>query len=410
MAARPRLRTWILAQSKIDLPRYVRAFRLKSGETGYYWTLPAWAKPPAMRGGKTCPAHSEPLGNNLEDAKAKAEMLNDILDDWRLGIERGPANGSVAWLFSWYQAQHRFTSKTSGTRKDYSQIMTRLSDEPMRVGTLGQRAASAVNAAAADTIYTRWRKNYGERQASYGMQVARLVWNWAVRHRDTTGVTVNPFKGMGISTAVKEGNRATSRAEYDLYRQTARDLGLQSMATAAALSFELCQRVWDVFGFEDKDGRKRRGFAWADYEPFSQIAYQQSKTGKKMVIPLVETVGDEQVSLFPELEAELSRTPRMAEVMVVDEKTGRPLTYEQVKYRHNKIRRVAGLPKKMTFTGFRHGGITELGDAGIDDTRPISGHVQLQTTAIYNRASQAKARAAQRARNRYLQEIANVED
>lgn len=121
-----------------------------------------------------------------------------------------------------------------------------------------------------------------------------------------------------------------------------------------------------------------------------------------MVIPLTENVDDDTIALFPELEAELARTPRLADVMVVDEKTGLPLSYEQVKYRHNKIRRMAGLPSKMTFTGFRHGGITELGDAGVDDMRPISGHAQLQTTAIYNRASEAKARAAQLARNRYL--------
>ena len=46
----------------------------------------------------------------------------------------------------------------------------------------------------------------------------------------------------------------------------------------------------------------------------------------------------------------------------------------------------------MTFTGFRHGGSTSIGDAGETDIRSISGHAKLDTTAIYNKASQEKAR------------------
>lgn len=279
--AQNRWGTWILAQTKITLPKYMRAKRLKDGTTAYYWELPHWARPPALREAIPCPVGSESLGTSLDAAKGKAIILNESLDAWRSGVRKGPSHGSVAWLFQWYQEQDRFTSKSAKTRKDYAQLMRRLIDEPMRIGTLGQRAASAVDATAADKLYKRWRTRNGERQAAYAMQVCRLVWNLAVRHHKTTGVEVNPFKGMGISTKVKDGNRATTRDEYNLYRQTAHELGLQSMATAAALSFELCQRVWDVFGFEDEDGIKARGFRWADYHPAVRIAYQQSKTGKK---------------------------------------------------------------------------------------------------------------------------------
>lgn len=396
-----------MAQTKITLPKYTRAKRLKTGAVGYYWELPHWARPPAERGGVTCPVGNEALGDSLDRAITKAQILNDALDQWRSGVVKGPAKGSVSWLFAWYQKQERFTTKSAKTRKDYEQIMRRLADEPMRLGVLGQRAASAINATAADVMYQRWRNRHGDRQAGYAMQVARLVWNWAVRHKDVTGVTFNPFAAMGISTKARKGNRETSRDEYNRYRETAREMGFQCMATAATLSFELCQRVWDVFGFVDEDGLKKRGFQWADYKPAVQISYQQSKTRKAMVIPLSVTVDGEDVPLFPELELELSRTPKVAAVMVVDEKSGRPLDYDQMNKRHRKICAKAGLPKDMTFTGFRHGGITELGNAGIDDTRAISGHAQLQTTAIYNRASQAKAQAAQLARNKYLSEIAS---
>lgn len=161
-----------------------------------------------------------------------------------------------------------------------------------------------------------------------------------------------------------------------------------------------------MFGFVDPDGKKARGFFWADYKPGKSISYVQSKTGKVMSIPLVETVDGEKVRLFPVLEDELQHTPQQGPTIVVDDKTGLPLSYDQMNKRHRKICATAGLPKKMTFTGFRHGGITELGDAGIDDTRAISDHAQLRTTAIYNRASEQKAKAAQLAKHKYLAEIA----
>ena len=62
------------------------------------------------------------------------------------------------------------------------------------------------------------------------------------------------------------------------------------MAAAAALSFELCQRMWDVFRFFDPDGVKKRGFLWTDYQAEKEIAYSQSKTGKSMTVPLSEMI------------------------------------------------------------------------------------------------------------------------
>jgi len=105
---------------------------------------------------------------------------------------------------------------------------------------------------------------HGERQGPYMMQVCRLVWSLACGqgYSKHTGVKVSPFKGMGIkiNTDVGKGNRAATREEYDLYRETARAMGRQSMATAAALCFEACQRVTDAFGFDDPNKKVVRGF------------------------------------------------------------------------------------------------------------------------------------------------------
>jgi integrase len=232
------------------------------------------------------------------------------------------------------------------------------------------------------------------------MQVCRLVWNHAARpgYSKATGVANNPFAGMSIeaSSGAGKGNRDATRAEYDLYRATARELGFQSMATAAAICFEGCQRVYDAFGFEDPDGDVVRGVFWHDYQPGVQIALTQSKTGKLIQLPLTVDVDGERVPLYPELEEELARTPRTGgegEMIVRREGTGEPYNQSYMAYVHRKIRNKAGLPKDLRFTSFRHGGLTELGDAGNDDMRAVSGHSKVETTSIYNKANIAKARA-----------------
>lgn len=92
-------------------------------------------------------------------------------------------------------------------------------------------------------------------------------------------------------------------------------------------------------------------------------------------------------------------------MIVRDERTGRPYVIDYMQKLHVRIRNKAELPKDLRFTSFRHGGITEIGDAGQDDTRAVSGHSKLETTAIYNKANQEKARRIARARRQHVQAI-----
>lgn len=401
-----------------ELPRYVRPRKRASGLTAFYWEPPTWARSKknkatgeverAMRHGAPCPCDSTPLGTNLLTAIERANELNAVFDSWMIGEKTDLAKGSVAWLFAWYREQERFKKNSAKTRKDYHKLMDRICAEPMRVGTFGTRKASAIEAGAADALYARFKKR-GKRMGSYAMQVCRLVWTWAVRHKATTGVTDNPFLKMGIETGAVKGNRATSRAEYDLYRETARNMGFQSMATAAALSFEFCQRVWDVFGFADEDGVKRRGFVWPDYLPGDSFKFRQSKTGKPMRLPLYDVVNRKRVLLYPDLEEELARTPRKGMLIVVEERNGLPYTQSRMSKIHRSICNAAGLPKNMTFTGFRHGGATELGDAGVEDMRAITGHDLQSTTQIYNKPNERKARAIGLKRREHIALLSELE-
>ncbi|WP_380925402.1 hypothetical protein [Sphingomonas leidyi] len=404
------------------LPTYVNTRRLAGGVTGYFWCRPAWADPKlasdadpivrrkALRNGKTCPVESTPLGTDLAEVITRARVLNETFKAWRLGEQQELTPGTVAWLFDWYRKQDRFTSKRHQTRTGYRRQMDFVEAMPMKVGTFGQRQAGAVDGPVADRLYKNAVEKHGERTGSYMMQVCRLVWSLASRpgYSKTTGVKVNPFKGMGIkaSSGHGKGNRAATRAEYDRYRETARAMGKQSMATAAALCFETCQRVFDVFGIADPDGRVVRGFFWDDYQPGERITVVQSKTGKTIVLPLVDGEGEDAIALYPELEEELARTPRGEgagrQMIVRDERTGQAYGIDYMQKLHRRICDKAELPKDLRFTSFRHGGITEIGDAGEDDTRPVSGHSKLETTAIYNKANQLKARRIARARREHV--------
>ena len=397
--------------AKVRLPHYVRPKKLAGNKIGYFWERPTWAKPPAERNGRTCPVDSEPLGTDLAAAWAKAEILNAALDEWRIGLSVKPVEGTVAALFGWYRGLERFKALKFKGRRDYRAMMDKLESFPLKSTTLGQRQAAELTAAHADALHRAIEKKHGQRTAVYAMQVARRVWNEAIRHKKLKGPNI--FSRMGLSSKAKKGNRATSRKEYDLFRATAREMGIQSMATAAALSFELVRRQRDVFGFlfdENEEAAPR--IAWEDYQPGEQIALQQGKTGDRQIIPLrgdqdPAASGQPGPLLYPDLEEELARMERGAGHIVINEATGQRYTEDEAGRVFRKIRDKAKLPKGMTLTGFRHGGATELGDAGVYDVRPVSGHRTLQQTSTYNKVTEGKARSAGTKRRHFIETSAS---
>lgn len=389
---------------KVHLPRYTRVKQLKSA-SGYFWEPPTWARPPAERNGQVCPVQATPLGTDLAEAIARANVLNDAFDAWRNSKRASDIEmpRTVAWLFRWYREQENFTKNSAKTKNDYRKLMDAVCAVEMQRGTFGQRLASGVTATVSEALFKKF-EDRGRRQAVYMVQVCRLVWNWANRFTDETGIPKgeNPFAGMRKGYSAK-GNRPTTRAEMLLYCETARKLGYESMATAALLSFELVRRVWDVFAIPNPREDPSRphldaeasGLLWEHYNPGISIRLKQSKPGEWLTIPLTfrHSTGEE-VSLYPELEEQLARvtSDNASGAIVVEERNGKPYKHRRVSTVHREICEAAGLPKNMTFTGFRHGGATEMGDAGEADIRSISGHKQLNTSAIYNKASQEKAR------------------
>lgn len=408
--------------AEVRLPRYMRPKKTTAGPA-YYWEPPHWARNGATRHGRPCPVSATALGRDLATAITRATVLNEALDAWRRAEEpsgSGPVAGTVAWLFAWYQQTNKFKRLSPKTKADYRKLMRAIAGLSMRRGTLGQRLASKLDAEAADTIYELFKER-GQRQAAYAIQVCRLVWNWAGRYPKVTGIARdnNPFAGMALNHRVAEGNRAATREEYNTYRKVARGLGFQSMAAAAALAFELVQRVSDVFGFEDPAdpdapdaAADQRGIAWEDYEPGVSIVVRQHKTGKRLRIPLADGRGKGATLLYPELEEELARLREDGStgLIVTEERNGLPYKHRRMSQIHRHICDQANLPRDLRFTSFRHGGATELGDAGEADIRSISGHTQINTSLIYNKASEAKARRMAVRRREHISWIAGTSE
>lgn len=387
--------------AEVRLPRYVRKRPLASGAIGHFWELPSWARPPAEKFGRQCPVRSEPLGSDLPHVFVKGDALNSALDDWRTGAEGKPAKGSVKELFGWYRGLDRFRDASFLTRRDYLRAMKNVEALKLKTVTLGEMIAAKITAVHADAFYKALVTKHGKRGGAYCMQLCRRVWNEAVRHGPACPVKLaeNPFGAMNIKMVAEKGNRATTRAEYDLLRAKAREMGYQSIATAAAIAFELVRRVSDVFGYILEPGDEQDGFFWEGYKPGVEIAMRQGKTGIEQVIPLVDEDG---AALYPGLEEELARTPRVSDHIIISENTGKRYGEREAIRIFNRIRDKAGLPSNMTLTGFRHGGATELGDAGVTDIRPISGHKTLGQTLTYNKATEGKARTAGQARRKHV--------
>lgn len=392
---------------KIKLERYMRMRKLKDGRAAYYLVLPVWAKDKKINGHK-CPLDmSTPLGSDLGQADRQAKKYLALWDSWRSGDTIDTVmRGSVTWLFNEYRKLEAFKDLAPRTKIDYDKQLVRLRDFPLKTKKFGDLYAGDIKAKHADHLYANLKKINGPRQASYSMQVARLVWNKMQRLGNVKG---NPFESMGIVMKAQNETRPWSRDQVEAFKATAREMGYQMWATAVTLCFELLQRPGDVIGRADEKGSVVDALRWSDYKAGGSFKITQNKTGKKLNIPM----RDRDMDLFPELEAELAITPRMGAFIIMDDhhKSGiaQPMGYYKFARVFRKIKIAAGLPTDLKFMGCRHGGATELGDAGVEDVRAMTGHEGLAMTQTYNQASAEKAKQAARKRNILKAEIAEIQ-
>lgn len=210
-----------------------------------------------------------------------------------------------------------------------------------------------------------------------------------------------------------------ARKDYVTYDQAvaiiseANARGHHSIALGQAMQYELTLRQKDVIGEwipepyarDIEGGIRRRGHVWANGCLWSHVDAAMvlrkttTKTGQDVEFDL---------PLYPLVMAEIDRVPpeRRIGPMVINEKTGLPWAQDSYIRVWRDIARAVGVPDTVQNRDSRAGGITELGDAGIDIElmRHHAQHRDVKTTGRYNRrtlkktSAVAELRAAARAK------------
>ncbi|MGY3494191.1 hypothetical protein [Bradyrhizobium sp. USDA 4502] len=369
-------------RSALPLPRYVERKSLRKGGWGYFFHVPSWAKKAG------CKVQNAPLGTDYEKAVERAEkVFLPAFDEWRAGgktLETSSAviaPGTLDWVFAEYRADRRCTKLDPKTKRNHEVGFKLVGGYVLKDGKrLGEKRVTAIDTALADELYekllvlktTDKSGNVVERErrttVNHAMKSCRRAWNICSRRNPGKMPLVNPFAKMGLVSS----DRETPTATYDeliAFRAKAVEMGMSSLATAALIGWEWLQRETDIFAT----------FDISHYRPKDKpdlVRVVDEKTGVESWVPLFDDAG---ASLYPELMAELDaiKRARIGGLMLVRDwgKRGPWPTWPKpdlpdfthMSRKVKEIIRAAGLRDELSFTSFRHGGLTETGDAELTD-------------------------------------------
>ena len=325
----------------------------------------------------------------------RARLLNKHLDAWRNGlgepksIDLSARFGTIDWWIETYLRSDAYERLSPRSRSDYREALEKLADLDTdltdvrtgmrsRVGTL---PVSSLSPAAADKLYAMLRAGGAVRQANYPIDVARRAWKVVARkypgqflvpnpHNPRERIALNPF--IGVERVRGQGTtEPASRADAYALAEALTEIGHPALGAATLICYEWLQRPENVLAGK---------ISWSDYRPAHHplaVRIDHHKTKKKIWQPLE----DENGRLYPELEVYLTRVPRLGIPMVLLEpergprssgtgkRTPRLYSLEHARHLVQEARAKAGLPKHVTLAACRHGGMTELGDAGLTEFR-----------------------------------------
>lgn len=396
-------------------PRYMSVKKLALG-TAYYWS-------PQGRDIKNgCPLRATPLGADYGVAVARCDGdprvegdtgLNGALDDWRAGRTAkalpapGPVKGTIDWWFKIYQEHERFEALSPRSQVEYARLLRIVAglmskDGKTRLGTL---PTASITEQAASRIYKNiigTKKEKAYRKANFAADILRFAWRVG-RSLDSNYFTKdNPFKDI-IRTHGKnvKPKYAAKREEVYKLAYQLRDMGHPGLGAVPIICFELLQRPENIMSGATQ---------WPDYRPDKSARIDHLKTGKEVTHSLV----DNGKRLYPELEAYLAAMePIGPSICMFKSRTNGVKLYTR-RYAHElvaKARTLAALPAGLTLAACRHGGMTELADAGASDQQIMatSGHVSASSIRPYTRKTDKQRIQAARKRGVLRQEQATTD-
>lgn len=365
----------------LPLPDYTLRKPLRGG-WGYYFNVPTWARKAG------CPIENEALGRDYDIAIRRVEdVLLPAFRSWRSAgatddkIAVPAKTGTLDWVFAEYRGDRKYTRLSAKHRRNHEVGFKHVGDYQLKDGRrLGAVPLAGINTAVIDKVYEKLlivlvKDDAGnlierERRTSinHAMKSCRRAWNVTARRHPGKLPVVNPFASMSLISS----DRETPTATYDdlvAFRTKAVELGLHSLATAALVAWDWLQRETDIFAT----------FSIEHYRPKDRpnmVRIIDAKTGSESWVPLFDEDG---TALYPELMTELDaiKRDRIGGLMLRRDwgtmgpwptwsKPDMP-DFTHMSRKTKQIIRAAGLRDELSFTSFRHGGLTETGDAELTD-------------------------------------------
>jgi hypothetical protein len=381
----------------LKLPRYTRRKWLDASQVwAYYFEPPTWARK-AGDDRPACPVCAEELGTDYDAAVRRAEtVLLPAFDMWRIGgatepIKGKAPHGTLDWLFAVYRGTDRFKRLDKGTQGlhewGFNLVGSYMLKDGRRLGTI---RLSLIDTGVVDPLYEKLlmvpvtdkagkpvldaagAPVLRERRTTvnHAMKSCRRAWNVALRLHPKDVPALNPFSKMGLVASDGMVPEATYGELIEVVAACDR-LGMASLGTAFMVTFEWLQRQDHIF----------TAFELSHYRPKDrpdEVFIVHPKNGEAVWVPLFNR-GE---PLFPELMARMDamKRDRVGGLFFMrdwpDATAKAPLPWatasgalDFVKKKAKAAIRAAGLRDELSFTSFRHGGLTELGDAELTDTQ-----------------------------------------
>ncbi|MGJ4888890.1 hypothetical protein ACQR1Y_11890 [Bradyrhizobium sp. HKCCYLRH3099] len=398
------------------LPRFVTQ-KPVAGGIRFYWTLPSYYR---KLGCTLHATHDTALGADYDAMLRQAATLNGLFDEWDQARRGAPpaavtraAAGTVDWLFETYRASNDWRESVSArTAPDHERTIHLLCNIKGKSGTrIGDRMVASITPEAADKLYatvrdTPARKGKIERPRTAEKVVAIARHAWIVVHRLHPGhfraPVWNPWEGVAMTRRRKATKAAATREEVYAFAWGAVEAGHPDAAAAAVICFEWLQRPENVLA----------GYVtWNDYRgprAPGMIRIEHHKTGEMVLHPLEETTPEGRTLFYEEAEAVLAKVPQLGLGIVMRD---RPQPLGPRKWDSMSMARLVrslrdrlGLPATFTLDACRHGGMTELEEAGLTDGqgRALSAH---KSKAYEGYAKRTEERALAATRKRYAHKI-----
>jgi hypothetical protein len=380
----------------------MREKRLRNGRIAYFW------EPPSIYVRQGFKGEAEALGSNYAEASERAQLLTDYLDDWRKGRVAGQAEevrrgfGTVAWLFDRYLKSPAFEERVSQrSRYEYRRALKRIEDIVTKTGApVAELPIASITPGAVDKIYSKLQigpRGRRVRQANLSIDIARRAWDVAHRLAPAVVPPDNPWRGV-LRNTTKRTKPAATRAEAYALARALKEIGEPHLGAAALICFEWHQRPEHV---------RNGDITWADFRPPQRpdaVQIRHPKTGEKGWVPLADDEG----LLFPELEAFIAELPRLGlPIVLTGGRRGpaRPYSDEYAQRKVREARARAGLEPHVTLDACRHGGLTELGDAGATEFEGMAAsmHKTPQSLRLYVKRSESQRMSAARKRRRLVE-------